>query len=95
MALQKVHGDHSKLEELSPREFEILRMILASRSTDEIAAALHISRKTVSNYHYSLKSKLGVSSDIELLYFGLRQGLVSIEHDIDQAERGVPGALQG
>ncbi len=89
LALQKVHGDHSKLEELSPREFEILRMILATRSTDEIAVALNISRKTVSNYHYSLKSKLGVSSDIELLYFGLRQGLVSIEQDIDQNNRGV------
>ena len=61
---------------LSPREFEIFRMILDARSTDEIASALNVSRKTVANYHYSIKSKLGVASDIELLYFGLRQGLV-------------------
>jgi two-component system invasion response regulator UvrY len=31
----------------------------------------------VANYHYNIKSKLGVSSDIELLYFGLQQGLIA------------------
>jgi DNA-binding NarL/FixJ family response regulator len=76
LALDRVRGEKSGLEELSPREFEIFRMILDARSTDEIAAALNVSRKTAANYHYSIKSKLGVSSDIELVYFGLRQGLV-------------------
>jgi len=76
LALDRVHEEKTSLEGLSPREFEIFRMILAARSTDEIASALHVSRKTVANYHYSIKSKLGVASDIELLYFGLRQGLV-------------------
>ena len=46
------------------------------RRCDEIAAALNVSRKTAANYHYSIKSKLGVASDIELLHLGLRQGLV-------------------
>jgi DNA-binding CsgD family transcriptional regulator len=64
------------LHGLSPREFEIFRMILDAKSTDEIASALNVSRKTVANYHYAIKSKLGVDSDIELLYLGLRQGLV-------------------
>jgi DNA-binding NarL/FixJ family response regulator len=76
LALDRVHEEKSGLEELSPREFEIFRMILDARSTDEIASALNISRKTVANYHYGIKSKLGVASDIELFYFGLRQGLV-------------------
>jgi len=31
----------------------------------------------VANYHYNIKSKLGVSSDIELLYFGLQQGIIA------------------
>jgi two-component system invasion response regulator UvrY len=76
LALDRVHEQKSGLEGLSPREFEIFRMILDAKSTDEIASALNVSRKTVANYHYSIKSKLGVASDIELLYFGLRQGLV-------------------
>ena len=76
LALDRVRGERNGLEDLSPREFEILRMVLDAKSTDEIAAALNVSRKTAANYHYSIKSKLGVASDIELLYLGLRQGLV-------------------
>ena len=86
LAFDRVQEERTGLEELSPREFEIFRMILDARSTDEIAAALNVSRKTVANYHYGIKSKLGVSSDIELLYLGLRQGLVA--PDSPAAESG-------
>ena len=77
LALNQVREEKARLEDLSPREFEIFRMILDARSTDEIASALNVSRKTVANYHYAIKSKLGAASDIELLHFGLRQGLVA------------------
>ena len=53
-------------------------MILDAKSTDEIASTLNLSRKTAANYHYSIKSKLGVASDIELLYLGLQHGLVEV-----------------
>jgi two-component system, NarL family, invasion response regulator UvrY len=76
LALDRLQSEKEGIEALSPREFEIFRMILDAKSTDEIAAALNISRKTAANYHYSIKSRLGASSDIELLYLGLRQGLV-------------------
>jgi two-component system invasion response regulator UvrY len=76
LALDRVQEESKELEGLSPREFEMLRMILDAKSTDEIASALNVSRKTAANYHYSIKSKLGVATDIELLYFGLRHGLV-------------------
>jgi len=68
--------DGGVMEALSPREFEVLRMVLAARSADEIATALNLSRKTVLNYHYAIKTKLGVASDIELVYLGLRHGLI-------------------
>jgi DNA-binding NarL/FixJ family response regulator len=77
LALDRVQDESEGLKDLSPREFEIFRMILAAKSTDEIAAALNVSRKTAANYHYAIKSKLGVGSDIELLYLGLRHGLVA------------------
>jgi len=76
LAIDRLQEEKTGLHGLSPREFEIFRMILDAKSTDEIALALNLSRKTVSNYHYAIKSKLGVDSDIELLYLGLRQGLV-------------------
>jgi two-component system, NarL family, invasion response regulator UvrY len=76
IAADKLCGDVSAVDELSPREFEILRMILDAKSTDEIASAFNLSPKTVANYHYEIKQKLGVRSDIELVYCCMRQGLV-------------------
>jgi DNA-binding NarL/FixJ family response regulator len=76
LAIDRVQDENERIEGLSPREFEILRMILDAKTTDEIASALNVSRKTAANYHYSIKAKLGASSDIELLHFGLRHGLV-------------------
>ena len=52
-------------------------MILDAKSTDEIASAFNLSPKTVANYHYGIKSKLGVRSDIEMVYLCMRQGLVA------------------
>jgi two-component system invasion response regulator UvrY len=77
LAIDRVQDESERIEGLSPREFEILRMILDAKTTDEIASALNVSRKTAANYHYSIKAKLGASSDIELLHFGLRHGLVA------------------
>jgi len=61
---------------LTPREFEILRLLLAERSTEDIAGVLHLSPKTVANTRYLIKSKLGVASDIELVLVALRQGIL-------------------
>ncbi|MDH4980711.1 response regulator transcription factor [Hyphomicrobium sp. D-2] len=75
-ATSRLCGEGTALDELSPREFEVLRMILDAKPTDEIASAFNLSPKTIANYHYEIKSKLGVRSDIELVYFCMRQGLV-------------------
>ncbi len=40
------------------------------------ARALNLSAKTVANYHTSIKQKLGVASDIELVRIALRENLV-------------------
>jgi len=77
LALSRIGEKASALEALSPREFEILRLLLNAKSSAEIAAALNLSPKTVANYHYLIKQKLGVGSDIELLYLGLSEGLVA------------------
>lgn len=76
IATSRLCDEKSPVELLSPREFEILRMILEAKSTDEIASAFNLSPKTVANYHYEIKSKLGARSDIELVYLCIDQGLV-------------------
>lgn len=77
LATSRLEGHEAGLDELSPREFEVLRMIIDAKSTEEIAAAFHLTPKTVANYHYAIKSKLGVSSDIDLVYFCMRHGMVT------------------
>jgi two-component system, NarL family, invasion response regulator UvrY len=77
LALSRLGGETIAADVLTPREFEVLRMLLAERTTDEIAGALHISPKTVANLHCLIKDKLGVGSDIELVRLALRQGILT------------------
>jgi DNA-binding NarL/FixJ family response regulator len=78
IAMSKLGGEHGPLESLAVREFEILRMLVEAQSTEEIAEALHISPKTVSNCHYQIKRKLGVATDIELVRLALRLNVVDL-----------------
>ena len=77
IATGRLMGETAPTDTLSPREFEILRMILDAKSTEEIAEAFNLSPKTVANHHYTIKSKLGVQSDIELVYCCMQAGLVA------------------
>lgn len=78
IAMSKLGGKHGPLDELTVREFEILRMLVEAQSAEEIATALHISPKTVSNCHYQIKKKLGVATDIELVRLALRLNVVEL-----------------
>ncbi|WP_027580219.1 response regulator transcription factor [Bradyrhizobium sp. Ai1a-2] len=84
LALSRLAGEAAAADVLSAREFEVLRMLLAERTTEEIAEALHISPKTVANLHSLIKDKLGVGSDIELVRLALRQGILT-QIDLGQA----------
>ncbi|NDY89852.1 response regulator [Ideonella livida] len=59
---------------LSPREFEVLRALVAGREVADIAEALHLSPKTVHNLHYQIKAKLGTRSDFELARLAWQNG---------------------
>lgn len=77
MALSLLEGAPNPASELSPREFEILRLLIDGRSTDDIGTLLNISPKTVQNTHYQIKAKLGVRSDFELARLAMKLNLVS------------------
>lgn len=76
LAASRLAEEASAINDLSPREFEVLRMILEAKSTETIADAFNLSPKTVANYHYCIKSKLGVATDIELVYYCMNHGLI-------------------
>ena len=75
LALAKISGKKTPLQELTPREFDILRLLISTGDIEQIGAALHLSPKTVQNLHYQIKRKLGVGSDIELTKLALSWGL--------------------
>jgi len=53
------------LPALTPRQHEILRMLERGRSTEQIAAELHLSTETVRNHVRRLLRALGVHSRLE------------------------------
>jgi DNA-binding NarL/FixJ family response regulator len=77
LALSRVAGERVAADVLSAREFEVLRMLVAERNTEQIADTLHLSPKTVANLRSLIKDKLGVASDIELVRLALRQGILT------------------
>jgi DNA-binding NarL/FixJ family response regulator len=88
LARSRVADTAAATDVLTPREFEILRMLLAEKSTEDIAETLHLSAKTVANTRYLIKSKLGVASDIELVLLALRQGILGEAGRMEQDARG-------
>jgi two-component system, NarL family, invasion response regulator UvrY len=77
LALSRLACEKTAADVLTPREFEVMRLLLAEKTADEIAETLHLSPKTVANLHSLIKDKLGVGSDIELVRLALRQGLLA------------------
>jgi two-component system invasion response regulator UvrY len=75
LALARLSERRRPLEELTPREFDALCMLVSPTSVHEIAQRLHLSIKTIHNLHYQIKSKLGVDSDIELTRLAMSWGL--------------------
>ncbi len=60
---------------LSDREREVLDLLVAGKRTNEIAAALFVSPKTVSNQLTSIYGKLGVTDRTTAILLAREQGL--------------------
>ena len=63
------------LDDLSPREIEVLRLMAAGKSNREIAEALFISRNTVSTHVRNILAKTGSANRAEAAAFAVRHGL--------------------
>jgi Response regulator containing a CheY-like receiver domain and an HTH DNA-binding domain len=76
IAAERLAGKGSGLDDLGPRETEILRMFASGMPAEDIARALNLSLKTVQNYHYQIKSKLGARTDAHLVWLAVGSGLL-------------------
>jgi DNA-binding CsgD family transcriptional regulator len=60
---------------LTPRELDIISLLMRGSSTAEIAAGLELSERTVYSHIDSIKQKLEISSRAELLRYVREHGL--------------------
>jgi DNA-binding NarL/FixJ family response regulator len=77
------------LDQLSPRELEVLAALARGRSNREIARTLAISEETVKAHVSSILAKLQLADRTQAAIFGLQQRLVPLEEALDeQGEAG-------
>lgn len=75
LANEAMAGD-AALQQLTPREFEVFRLLVQGESTQGIANSMHLSPKTILNYLTLIRQKLDVDSDFKLLHLAARHGMV-------------------
>jgi DNA-binding NarL/FixJ family response regulator len=63
---------------LTPRELEILQMIVDGKSNKEIAAVLDLSANTVAVHRANIMNTLGIHKTAELVVYAIRAGLVNV-----------------
>lgn len=64
-----------QLKVLSPRETEILQLIMAEYNSREIAERLHISKQTVDTHRANIMEKTGARTLVGLIKYALRHGI--------------------
>lgn len=63
-------------KELTPREVEVLRLVVAGKLNKEIADELHISFQTVLSHRKNFTSKLGIKTVAGLTFYAISSGLI-------------------
>jgi DNA-binding NarL/FixJ family response regulator len=71
-----LHTDEQSKMGLTSREIEVLRLVVAGKTNQEIGMALGISEKTVEKHLEGVFSKLGVASRVEAAVVAVRSKLI-------------------
>jgi len=69
-------GDATPADLLTPRELEIVKLVAEGSTSEEIAQALVISKKTVEHHRSHILEKLGMRDRVDLTRYAIRRGLV-------------------
>jgi DNA-binding NarL/FixJ family response regulator len=69
-------GEEGPTDPLTPRELEIVKLVAEGSTSEEIAAALVISKKTVEHHRSNILEKLGMRDRVDLTRYAIRRGLV-------------------
>jgi DNA-binding NarL/FixJ family response regulator len=76
---ERDHESQRAIQQLTPREREVLQALTGGLSDKQIAERLKVSVGTVGNHFVNIFKKLGVHSRLQALVFALRHGIVEID----------------
>lgn len=71
-------GETRMRPSLTPRELEVLQLIVHGKSNKDIAVVLGVSVHTVAVHRASIMQTLGLHNAAELVVYAIRSGLVSV-----------------
>ena len=74
---QNLQEEAHRVASLTPREYEILRLLTLGHSVAECADMLHLSQKTVSNHQTQIKEKLDMHTLAAMVHFAQRHGVIA------------------
>ncbi len=81
--LRKAKGQapesEDRMKQLTAREEELLKMFVSGMSNKEIAEKLFISARTVESHKNHIMNKLKLETNIDLLRFAIKNGIIEIE----------------
>ena len=69
-------GEAPPEDPLTARELEVVKLIAEGHTSEEIAAELVLSRKTVERHRANVLDKLGMRNRVDLTRYAIRRGLV-------------------
>jgi two-component system, NarL family, response regulator NreC len=71
-----VRGAEDSYDLLTPREKEILQLLVEGKSNKAIASTLNLSLYTIETHRRNLQSKLSLHSFAELILYAVRKGII-------------------
>ncbi len=71
-------GDNRDSLQLTPRQREVLQLLMEGRSMKEAAGILNITPRTVAFHKYRMMERLHLKTNADLIQFAIREGIVPI-----------------
>ena len=73
-----LNGSKAALDPLTPREREVLQLVVEGKTTKEVATILGVSTKTAESHRARLMDKLGIHETATLVRYAIRHGMVEV-----------------
>jgi DNA-binding NarL/FixJ family response regulator len=74
--IRRARGEPSSLEQLTPRQREVLKLIAEGRTTQQMADTLKVSVKTIESHRAQLMERLDIYDVAGLVRYAIHMGLV-------------------